>query len=156
MTGQFRALACVAVSAFFPSLLSAQGAGGRKPTNRRCYQLSQSEWSRPLGVNAAYHAVPAMVRLDTVPAGHDGWAVAPDIAFPTGNHFPGTPRWTQREDSIDIVWSNGYQVTTVRLGPSRAGDLRGTVTVRSDANEFGTDLPHASIVAHPAPCVGRP
>ena len=153
---EFSTALASAVVVFFAPFLGAQSSRGRKPASPRCYRLSHGEWSHPLGVNAAYHAIPAIVRLDTVPDAGDGWTVAPDIAFPTGHHFPGMPRWTQQGDSIGIVWSNGYQVTTVRLGPSRGEDLRGTATVRSDANEFGTDLPRASIVARPAPCTGRP
>jgi len=124
------------------------------PIAPRCYRLTQSAWSRSLGVNAAYHVLPAVIRLDTVRAAHGGWRVAPDIAFPGGSHFPGTPRWAQHADSIEIVWSNGYQVTTLSLGASRGGDRRGVATARSDANEFATDVPHATIEARRTTCAG--
>lgn len=77
-------------------------------------------------------------------------------AFPNASFFPGTPRWTRQADSIVIVWSNGYQVTTVRLGATQEDELRGTATVGSDANEFGMDPPHASIVAPRVSCAGPP
>ena len=156
MKGQSHALVCAALCALCAPCLGAQGTPTAAPTETRCYHLSHGEWSRPLGVNAAYHAIPAMVRLDTVPAAHGGWVVVPDLAFPNDNHFPGMPHWTQQADSIGIVWSNGYQVTIVRLGPSRGEELRGTATVRSDANEFGTELPHASIIARRTTCTGSP
>jgi hypothetical protein len=121
-----------------------------------CYHLSRSDWSRALGVNARYHALPASIRLDTVRAARGGWTVAPDIAFPNANRFPGTPRWVFHADSIEIVWSNGYQVTTVRLSVTGGDELRGSATVSSDANEFGTDLPHASVVARRTSCADLP
>jgi hypothetical protein len=124
-------VACVAFAAFFAPFLGAQSTRGREPAHPRCYRLSVGEWSRPLGVNAAYHAIPPIVRLDTVPVADDGWSVAPDIAFPTGGRFPGMPRWTQQGDSIRIVWSSGYQGTTVRLGPWRREDLRGIAPTSS-------------------------
>lgn len=81
--------------------------------------------------------------------------MTPDIRFPTGRNFPGTPRWMERGDSIDILWSNGYQATRVRLGPGRGKELRGIATVMSDANELGRKPPHASVVASPVACAPR-
>jgi hypothetical protein len=130
----------------------ALSALAQAPTLPECYRLTRGEWSRPLGVNARYHGLPAVIRLDTMPALRGGWIVSPDIAFPFANHYPGTPRWTRQADSVEILWSNGYEVTTVRLGTGKNNGLSGTVTVRGDANEFGTDLPHASIIAHRVSC----
>lgn len=126
------------------------------PGAPRCYRLIQSEWSRPLGVNAAYHVIPEVVRLDTASAPDGSRAAAPDIAYPTPSRARGMPRWTHRGDSIQIVWSTRFQATTIRLGPSQGDDLRGTATVFSDANEFGTDLPRATIDAKRTSCAGVP
>ena len=152
MTGRFHKTAYIAHSILFAQALGAQSTPLSTAAVPRCYHLRQGEWSRSLGVNARYHALPAVIRLDTARAARGGWTVTPDIAFPTPNHFPGTPRWMRHADTIEIVWSNGYQGTTVRLGSPEGNDLRGTVTVSSDANEFGTDIPHASIVARPVSC----
>lgn len=122
------------------------------PTIPECYRLTRGEWSRPLGVNARYHVLPAVIRLDTMPASRGGWMVSPDIVFAFPNHYAGTPRWLRKADSVEILWSNGYEVTTVRLGTDKGNELSGIVTVRGDANEFGTDLPHASIIARRVSC----
>lgn len=141
-----------AVAALPVRAWSQQGA----PIEPRCYRIILGSWSRPLGVNASYHAVPAVVRLDTVRAARGGWTVVPDIAAFHGSDFPGHPSWARKADSIRIRWSNGYQVTTILLGASGADDLRGTVTVGSDANEFGTDVPHATVDARRTSCAGVP
>jgi hypothetical protein len=155
MKRRFQYAACLGFGFVFTRSLGAQRAQVGAPSVPRCYRLAQGEWSRPLGVNARYHTLPVMVRLDTARAGREGWKVAPDIDFPTPSHFRGTPRWTRQGESIEMLWSNGYQVTTVRLSPSGGDELRGTAIVRSDANEFGSDLPHASIVARRISCAAR-
>ena len=136
-----------------PSLF-AQTASPRAPAEFvGCYDLALGAWSRPLGINAAYHGIPPTVRLDTAAATRGGWRVSPDIAYPHPSRFPGTPRWTATQDTVVIVWSNGFQATTLRLGRHRTQELRGQVIVGSDANEFGTDLPRAEIVARRIECV---
>jgi len=37
------------------------------------------------------------------------------MPYPYGNPFPGTPRWQARGDTIDLVWSNGFSPTMVKL-----------------------------------------
>jgi len=135
---------------------AAQSAPVSTPAVPQCYRLTVGEWSRSLGANAPYHALPAVIRLDTARAERGGWLVVPDIAFPRPNRFPGAPRWIQQADSIEIMWSNGYQVTTVRLGAPNGNELRGMATVGSDANEFGLDVPHAPIVAREVSCLQVP
>jgi hypothetical protein len=105
-----------------------------------------------LGVNAAYHELPLSVRLDTVAAARGGWVLRPDIPYPDGNRFPGTPRWAATADSVVMTWSNGYQPTLVRVARRPNGDLVGEAIVGSDANEFGNDPPRAAVVARRAPC----
>ena len=134
----------------------AQDTAATPPAVPRCYRLIRGEWSRPLGVNAQYHALPALVRLDTAPALQGGWKVVSDIAFPTKSRFGGWPRWTRQADTLEIQWSTGFQVTTVRLGWTAGKDLRGAVRVWSDANEFGRNPPHASILARPVSCAELP
>lgn len=142
----------VAVLSASPSLF-AQTASPRAPAEFvGCYELALGPWSRPLGVNAAFHAVPATVRLDTAVAARGGWRVSPDIAYPYPSKFPGTPRWTARQSGVEIMWSDGFQSTALRL--ARYGTrLRGQAVVASDANEFGTDLPRAEVVARRIECV---
>lgn len=116
-----------------------------------CYRLVVGEWSRPLGNIAAYHVIPSIVRLDTTRAMGGGWKALPDIRYPTPNRLRGTPSWTAPRDTVEILWSNGAQSTTVRLG-RRAKELRGSASVRSDANDFGADPPRARVVARKVGC----
>lgn len=156
MTGQCYRSALLGCAVLFAPTLGAQSTAVPTPTAPRCYQLIGVEWSRSLGVNAGYHAIPPVIRLDTARAGADGWKVSPDIAFPTPNRRGFTPRWTFRGDSIEILWSDGFQATTVRLGATETDELRGTGAVRSDANEFRGKQPHATIVAHRVSCAEPP
>ena len=116
-----------------------------------CYKITLGAWSRT--VNAPeFHAIPARVRLDTALASQGGWKVSPDIAYPFPSRYPGTPRWIVTQDTVEIMWSNGFQPTTLRLGRHGDWELRGQAVVRSDANEYGTDLPHAAVVAERVVC----
>lgn len=116
-----------------------------------CYQLNVGPWSRSLGVNAAYHAIPPMIRLDTT-AVRGGRVVRPNIAFPRGTPAPGTPRWILRNDTVEVLWSSGYQSTAVYLAVVAADSLRGHAVVGSDANEFGPNVPRAAVVASRVAC----
>ena len=156
MKGKCYRLACLGAATIFAAPLAAQATSVPAPRTPRCYRLIRGDWSRPLGVNAQYHAVPPVIRLDTTRARRGGWTVAPNIRFPTSNRFLGTPRWTVRADSLEILWSNGFQVTTVRLGGTDSAHLRGTVSIGSDANEFGSNLPHATILARRVSCAELP
>ena len=117
------------------------------------YALTLGKWSRPLGINALYHAIPTEILLDTAAAARGGWKVSPDIAYPFPHHFPGTPRWTVLRDTVQIMWSNGFQPTILRLTRQGANEMIGEAVVRSDANEYGTDLPRARVTARRIACV---
>jgi len=132
---------------------NAQAAPSKAPVSLAgCYELSIGSWSRALGVNGAYHQLPLKVQLDTVAAARGGWVLRPDIPYPYGNRFPGTPRWTATADSVEMTWSNGYQPTWVRVARAPNGDLAGEAVAGSDANEFGNDLPRAAVVARRTAC----
>ena len=136
-----------------PASLFAQRATRHPPPGiAGCYKLTIGEWSRPLGANAGYHAIPGIVRLDNARAMRGGWRALPDISYPTPNRLRGTPSWTAPRDTIEIMWSNGFQSTTLRLGRRGAKELRGSAIVWSDANEFGTDLPRARVTARRVAC----
>jgi hypothetical protein len=153
MPGKHRLIVLIQLASMLaaPSLC-AQTASARAPAELvGCYDLALGAWSRPLGINAAYHAIPSTVRLETAAATRGGWRISPDIAYPHPSRFPGTPRWTATQDSVAITWSNGFQVTMLRLG-KHGRELRGQAIVGSDANEFGTDLPRAEIVARRIAC----
>lgn len=156
MKGYCCKLASLVTVVLLARAVGAQDTAATAPKMPRCYRLVRGEWSRPLGVNAQYHALPAIVRLDTAPALQGGWKVVPDIAFPTKSRFGGWPRWTRQGDTLEIQWSTGFQVTTVRLGWAAGKDLRGAVKVWSDANEFGRNPPRASILARPVSCAELP
>jgi hypothetical protein len=155
MPGKQRLLVLILVASTLASAsLCAQTASSRAPAAFvGCYDLTLGAWSQSLGVNAAYHIIPSTIQLDSAPATRGGWRVSPDIAYPHPSRFPGTPRWTAAQDSVDITWSNGFQVTKLRLGRRGTEELLGQAIVGSDANEFGTDLPRAEIVARRIPCV---
>jgi hypothetical protein len=155
MLGKHHMLVLILVAPMLASAsLCAQTASPRAPAEFvGCYDLALGAWSRPLGINAAFHTIPITVRLDTAAATRGGRRVSPDIAYPYPSRFPGTPRWTATEDTAEIVWSNGFQATTLRLARHGTQELRGQAIVGSDANEFGTDLPRAEIVARRIACV---
>jgi len=132
--------------------LSAQTVAPRAPVAFvGCYEIALGAWSRT--VNAPeFHAIPATIRLETAAASSGGWKVSPDIAYPFPSRLPGPPRWTVAQDTVEIVWSNGFQSTTLRLGPHGDWELRGRAGVWSDANEYGADLPHAAATATRVAC----
>jgi len=135
-----------------PASLSSQRAVPPVPSFfAGCYEIALGAWSRT--VNAPeFHAIPARIRLDTAAASKGGWKASPDIAYPFPSRFPGMPRWTVAQDTVEIVWSNGFQATTLRLGRYGDWELRGRARVWSDANEYGTDLPRANVVAERVVC----
>jgi hypothetical protein len=153
MRGMFRMMALLLVAPMLaPASLSAQAAASRAPAAfAGCYAIALGSWSRP--VNAPeFHAIPTTVRLDTVAASRGEWKVSPDIAYPYPSRFPGTPRWKVAQDTVEIVWSNGFQPTILRLGRYDSNELRGRAVAESDANEYGTDLPRATVVAMRVAC----
>jgi len=135
-----------------PASLSAQTVAQRAPAAFvGCYEIALGAWSRK--VNAPeFHAIPATIRLETAAASRGGWKVSPDIAYPFPRRLPGPPRWTVAQDTVEIVWSNGFQSTTLRLGRHGDWELRGRAGVWSDANEYGTDLPRAAATATRVAC----
>lgn len=154
MLGKVHVMRLIAlVTMLAPASLVAQRTTRRPPPGiAGCYRLTLGEWSRPLGRNARYHAIPSIVRLDSARAIRGGWRALPDITYPTPNRLRGTPSWTAPRDTIEIMWSNGFQSTTVRLGRRGARELGGTAIVWSDANEFGTDVPRARVTARRTAC----
>lgn len=122
------------------------------PAVSGCYRVDMGEWSRPLGPDAAYHAIPAVIRLDTVPDATSGWRASPDIAFPQPSEERWVPRWTAKADSVEVMWSNGYLVTRLDLWRSSPAELRGVAIAESDAMEEGAALPRARVVARRVAC----
>ena len=130
----------------------AQSTPGAPPELVGCYTITKGPWSRPLGVNGEYHQVPLRIQLDTARAAREGWVLRPDIVFPGGNRFTGTPRWTATTDSVELLWSDGYQPTWMRLARRPASELEGEAIVGSDANEFGDNPPRARVKARRVLC----
>lgn len=156
MSLSMRLLGYIGLVVFVVPRAESQDTTLPRPTTVQCYRLTLGNWSRSRGVNARYHELPAVIRLDSVAAARGGWRVTPDIAFPTGGDYPGMPRWTHHADSIEIAWSNGFQATTIRLRATQEDELHGTASVFSDANEFGSDPPHASVAASRVSCAAVP
>jgi len=154
MRKKLRVMGLILVAPMLASAsLSAQTVAPRAPAAFvGCYKIALGAWSRT--VNAPeFHAIPATFRLDTAAASHGGWKASPDIAYPYPSRVAGSPRWTVvAQDTVEIVWSNGFQATTLRLGRYGDWELRGRAGVWSDANEYGTDLPRADVVAERVVC----
>ena len=132
--------------------IAAQNVPGIHSALIGCYGLTKGPWSRPLGVNGEYHQMPLRIQLDSTRAAREGWVLRPDIVFPDGNQFQGTRRWLATADSVELLWSNGYQPTWMRLARRSDTELEGEAIVGSDANEFGNDPPASSVKARRIPC----
>jgi hypothetical protein len=98
-----------------------------------CYTLAQEPWSRPF-VDSTLHKMPQTVSLDTATIENGGRRLRPNIPYLHGNRFPGTPRWQLTGDTVDIVWSDGFVPTTVKLVRVDDGTLRGHAVALSDAH----------------------
>jgi hypothetical protein len=117
-----------------------------------CYELTVSEWNRPLGGDEGFHTIPTSIRLDTVPALRGGRVVAPDISYPMGRSMRGLPRWEVLGDTVRILWSNGFSPTIVRLA-KKGQDLSGWAEATSDAIPAGKpNWPRAKVVARRIEC----
>lgn len=117
-----------------------------------CYELTVSEWNRPLGGDKGFHTIPTSIRLDTVPALRGGRVVAPDISYPMGRSMRGLPRWEILGDTVRIVWSNGFSPTIVRL-IDKGEELSGWAEATSDAIPAGKpNWPRAKVVARRIEC----
>lgn len=80
-----------------------------------CYTLNVGAWSRPLRGDSVFHTLPQLVRLDTTSGSRGGRVLSPNISFPYPRRFPGLPRWQIVGDTINMLWSNGFSPTIVRL-----------------------------------------
>lgn len=114
-----------------------------------CYSLTLEPWSPPLGGDGRYYVVPPIVRLDTLAVEGGGWRLQPNIAYPHGRYLP-PPRWLVVRDSIQLVWSNGYQPTVVSLVRAARGSLRGQAVALSDVG--GEPTPRARVTARRTAC----
>jgi hypothetical protein len=141
----FRIVGLVMASALGTTHSAAQSPPRAPSELVGCYGITKGPWSRPLGFNGEFHQVPLRIQLDSARAAREGWVLRPDIVFPGGNEFPGTPRWTATADSVELLWSNGYQPTWMRLARRSTNALEGEAVVGSDANEFGDNPPRASV-----------
>jgi len=116
-----------------------------------CYALTLEPWSRPVGGDARYHAVPSLVQLDTLPVDGGGRQLRPNIAYPHGHRLPA--RWLMKGDSVELAWSNGYQPTVVSLVRRADGSLRGRAVGLSDAQVAGEPPPpQARVTARRVAC----
>ena len=90
-------------SIFAPASLFAQRATRRPPPGiAGCYKLALGEWSRPLGVNAGYHAIPGVVRLDSARAIRGGGEPCRTLPIPLPTGLRGT-RVAAPRDTVEIM-----------------------------------------------------
>ena len=129
--------------------LAAQSQIGAPKDVVGCYVLTVEPWSRPVGGDGRYYMVPKIVRLDTLAVEGGGWRLRPNVAYPHGRYLP-PPRWLVVRDSIQLVWSNGYQLTVVSLARAARGALRGQAVALSDVG--GEPTPRARVTARRAAC----
>lgn len=135
-----------------PLVARAQGQSVHAPAAfAGCYRIALDRWSPPL-TNVAFHLIPTTFRLDTVTAARGGWVVSPDISYPSPHRFRGFPRWAVRGDSVEIVWSDGFQVTRMLIGRRGATELRGRAAAESDRRVAGELFPSTSVVASRIAC----
>lgn len=117
-----------------------------------CFILDLGPWSPPLTDTIDY-AVPRRVELDT--AGIElgkGWRLIPNIQYPGGRTFPGTPNWDVHRDTIVLAWSNGFTPTFIRLRPQGAL-LVGEAVALTDAYVIGEPpRPRASVTLRRRQC----
>jgi hypothetical protein len=115
-----------------------------------CYALTVTEWSPP-DRNAAYHRIPHFIRLDTVQATSGRrWLLSPNIAYPY--HAGMQPTWRFLADTMALVWSNGLQLTIVKLTRTDSA-WTGEAVAESDDHPIPEEpLPRAHVTALPKPC----
>src|SRR5690348_3712262 len=98
--------------------------GQTRQMTPRCYRLDIGPWQPSLGPNGAYHRLPPVIRLDTVFWEHGARRVAPAMSYPYHAEIPRTPYWTAHDDTVRLVWSDGFNPTVVKLA-GRGDDLIG-------------------------------
>jgi len=117
-----------------------------------CYTLNVGDWDHPLRGDRGFHTLPESVRLDTTLVSRGGWVLTPDISFPYPHRFTGVPRWQISGDTVNLLWSNGFTPTIVRL-TMVADHLKGYAEARSDAIPPGDpNWPRASVIARRTKC----
>lgn len=110
-----------------------------------CYALTVTEWSPP-DQNAAYHRIPRFIRLDTARAKLGrGWVLSPNIAYPYHAGLP--PSWRFLRDTLLLVWSNGFQVTGVKLTRADSGWTGEAVAESDDRPIPAPPLPRSQVTA---------
>jgi hypothetical protein len=105
-----------------------------------CYSVTRGPWNREFS-DSTYHKMPETISLDTASTERDGRQLRPNMAYPFGRRFPGTPRWRIRGDTIELVWSDGFVPTIVKLVRSDDGTLRGRALALTDAHYDGEPPP---------------
>jgi hypothetical protein len=145
----------------------ARGQGAAPSEIAGCYTVSIGLWSPALGRDAALHAIPSDVRLDTVAAERGGgWRLSPNIPYPRSNATLVTPRWRMVfGDDVRLTWSNGATVTIVQLTPVPGKKLVGEAVAPNDGHldaDPGVQWwnneppgPRAPALLEPRPCSGR-
>ncbi len=98
-----------------------------------CYTLTRVPWSRPFS-DSTLHKLPQTVSLDTATIQNGGRRLRPNIPYPNGGRLPGMPRWRLNGDTVDIVWSDGFVPTVVKLVRVDDGTLSGRAVALTDAH----------------------
>jgi hypothetical protein len=136
------------------SVMLAPGSATSQMRDPICYRLTVGPWQPGLGVDAAYHRLPAAVLLDTLAWDARGRHLSPRIIYPNGSSsgFPRTPRWETSGDTTRLIWSNGFTPTIVTLVRTDA-TLAGEAIAESDARAAGEPpRPRAAVRADPVSC----
>lgn len=147
-TSPGRLVRLAAVCAMLPIALAAQ-AGPAAPA---CYGLDVGPWRPPFGRDSIFHRIPRIIRLDTTTIRAGARRLEPNMDYPGGGRFPGTPRWGASGDTIRLMWSNGFTPTPVVL-VRRSASFVGEAIAESDAHSLPeSPRPRASVTARPIGC----
>jgi hypothetical protein len=101
----------------------------------RCYVLRTGGWKPPPGQRLhVTHPPPPIVHLDTQRVGRDIERVTRRLAphIPALTRGPLAPSWVRfAQDSLELVWSSGYEGVVVRLR-ERGDSVDGTARTFTD------------------------
>lgn len=119
-----------------------------------CYVVQVGEWNPPLlEEDEPYQTLPDTVRLslevgEGSPFEEGKRLVRPVI--PTGR----TPSayWSQESnDSVHVVWTNGFSGVRLHLEAIKGGELSGVAEAFTDV--MGRPVPKSEVVLQPTPCI---
>lgn len=128
-----RVMVALLLTLITSALHSVRGQAAAPSRFAGCFMVSIGLWSPALGGDAPLHAIPASVRLDTIPVEHvGGWRLSPNVQHAGPSAMRGTPRWRMAGTDVRLIWSDGVALTIAQLIPQPGDTLLGEVVALSD------------------------